>query len=105
MVLARLAPDISEADFLTAVVEVAMLRGWRVYHALPARTSKGWRTPTQGHVGFVDLVMARRGRVIFAELKTAHGRLSAAQQEWFTALGDVYLWRPQDFDEIRRVLR
>lgn len=102
---ASLPPDISESDFTDAVIELAMLRGWRVYHALPCRTNKGWRTLTQGHTGFLDLTLARRGVVLFAELKTRKGRLTAGQSLWIEHLPNAYVWRPADLDEIRRVLR
>lgn len=86
---------ISEDEFLRAVIDLAKLRGWRVAHFRPARTRGGWRTPVQGHNGFPDLVLARNGVVIFAELKTDGGKLSEDQQTWAHHLGgSMYLWRP-----------
>jgi len=60
--------------------------------------------------GFPDLVLLRPPRVIFAELKTADGRLSPDQREWRTKLlacpgVEYHLWRPEDWDELREVLR
>lgn len=59
--------------------------------------------------GFPDLVLVRRPRVIFAELKAERGRLLDAQRDWLAALRDCsvesYLWRPSDWPEIERVLR
>ena len=76
----------NEAQFTTIVIEMAKALGWLVYHQRPARTAKGWRTALQGHAGFPDLVLAKDGRVIFAELKSAKGRLSDAQKGWLEAL-------------------
>lgn len=105
MPLHLLPPTISESDFTDVVIEIAMLRGWQVAHFRPCRTDKGWRTLMQGHVGYPDLTMARRGLVIFAELKTMKGRVSPSQRTWLDTLPNAYLWRPADLDEIRKVLR
>lgn len=63
----------------------------------------------QGDKGFPDLVLVGRGRVIFAELKTAKGVVSDDQREWIEAIAatpvEVYLWRPADLDEIAEILR
>lgn len=101
------APHETENQFLAAVLEYAALQGWRCFHARPARTEKGWRTAGQGNgaKGFPDLVMARNGAVIFAELKSARGHLSASQRRWMVELPQVYIWRPQDWDEIEQLLR
>ena len=100
-------PKISEAEFQTTVVELATLRGWLVHHTRAARTQDGWRTPLQGHKGFPDLVLARAGNVIFAELKSEIGRLSHEQQAWAAHLppDSYYLWRPCDFDTAVDILR
>ncbi len=89
----------SERQFLDAVIEAASASGWLVAHFRPAQTEKGWRTPMQGHPGFPDLVLARDGVVIFAELKSEKGRVSAEQQKWIAATHG-YLWRPSDWKQI-----
>lgn len=94
----------TEADFQTLVVDYARLQGWLVHHTRPARTGKGWRTPIQGDVGFPDLVLARAGRVVFAELKSEKGRLSAGQSAWLKAV-DGLVWRPSDWQTIKEILR
>lgn len=106
------AQAISERELQEWVIELAKLRGWKVAHFRPAKTAKGWRTPMQGDPGFPDLVLARAGRVVFAELKSEKGRLSPGQQGWTEALGrfnpdgqEVYVWRPRDRDLIVEVLR
>lgn len=99
----------TEGEFQTAVIALAHLRGWKVAHFRPARTERGWRTPMEGDAGFPDLVLARKGSVIFAELK-AHGKNpSADQADWLAALqGDngveVYVWRPEDMDQVQMIL-
>jgi hypothetical protein len=66
----------------------------------------------QGDPGFPDLVLARRGRVIFAELKSEKGHLTKEQASWLghlssvrgTIAPEVYEWRPSDLPEIQSVL-
>lgn len=82
----------SEQELLDAVVDLAMLNRWAVCHFRPAKTQRGWRTAIQGHIGFPDLVIARKGVVLFRELKgyNARGRLgqlSSEQRDWANQLG------------------
>lgn len=86
----------SEAQFTAAVIDFAQYKGWLVAHFRPARTTRGWRTPVQGDKGFPDLVLARDGRVIFAELKVGKNKMSVEQERWSTALPEMYLWHPAD---------
>lgn len=99
----------TEGQLLRNVVDLCAWLGLRVHHCRPARTASGWRTPIQGDVGFPDLVVAGEGGVVFAELKSRTGRLSAGQQVWRDVLlgsGQVWLlWQPSDWpDRIRAVL-
>lgn len=103
---------LSEREWQRQVLEYARLRGWRAAHFRPARISGGrWRTPVAADgAGFPDLVLARGGRVIFAELKAEGGRLSAEQRAWLEALREaggveVHVWRPKQWDEVEEVLR
>ena len=126
-------PPLSERDFQEQIIQLAKLHGWMVHAERPARTKDGWRTAIQGDPGFPDLVLAREGVVIYAELKSEKGRLSPAQIEWSVALHEVdqrardqafavqesrglphpsievvvrsFIWRPSDWDEIEKVLR
>lgn len=101
---------ITERDFQRAVVELARLHGWRVHHTRHALNRRGqWRTPIQGDAGFPDLVLARGGRVIFAELKRKGGRPTPQQQMWLQTLAqsggvEVYVWNPDDWDRIVEIL-
>lgn len=92
---------VGERDFQALVVQLARLRGWRVYHTFDSR-----RSPA----GFPDLVLARPPRLVIAELKSEKGRVADEQREWlrdFLACGvfETKLWRPSDWQEIEDVLR
>jgi hypothetical protein len=91
------------------MIQLAKALGYRVAHFRPGRTAAGWRTAVQGDgAGFVDLVLGRE-RVVFAELKTDRGRLTAQQAAWVRALQaagqEVHVWRPSQWDAIVEVLR
>ena len=58
------AQDLTEKQFMTAVVEMARMLGWLVYHTHDSRRSEA---------GFPDIVAVRRERVVFIELKTEKG--------------------------------
>jgi hypothetical protein len=113
-----LAEHVTEDDLKDKILDFARLRGWMIHHDRPAR-KKGrngedeWYTAVEGHKGFPDLVLARRGRVIFAELKTHRGVVSPDQKAWLAELApagsiadvDVFVWRPRDWPFIVKVLR
>lgn len=104
----------TEDEFKDAVVELAQRTGWLVMHTRPARTNKGWRTPLQGDRGFPDLVLVKRPRVIFAELKSQRGSLTIDERRWMDELYQVadesngivtaVVWRPSDWDAIADLL-
>ena len=103
---------VTEAAFQRQVIDLAKLCGWRVAHFRPAMNRRGvWATQMQGDPGFPDLVLAREGRVIFAELKSERGKMTPDQQAWRWALGagrvgcTAYVWRPADWPRIEEVLR
>ena len=94
----------TEKAFLDAVVELATLCQWLVYHTYDSRRSQA---------GFPDLVLVKKKQLIFAELKTNKGRLRPEQREWLDMLGlmaddctnvGFYLWRPSDWDTIEKLL-
>lgn len=101
----------TEAAFQQQVIHLAMLYGWQVNHQRPCQTRSGrWLTATQGHTGFPDLVLAHPTRgLVFAELKTARGRLSPHQTAWLSVLTragvEAYVWRPDQLDIITARLR
>lgn len=105
-----LSENISEAQFMQAVVDMARWHQWRVFHPRTVRTITGHHlTAYTGHAGFPDLVLASKDGVIFAELKTQKGRPSNHQQLWRAALeaggAEYYLWRPSDWWDIEKRLR
>ena len=101
---------LTEAQFQEQVIDLARLAGWRVAHFRTARTAKGWRTPVAADgAGFPDLLLARGGCLLIAELKSEQGRLSTEQRAWLISLRavpgiDVRVWRPSDWPVIQQTL-
>ncbi len=101
----RVAPPVPgerESEFQRRVEKLAKEHGWMCYHTYDSQKSEP---------GYPDLhfVHTERGESFFVELKTATGRASQPQVKWLLALQKVghtvYLWSPNDWDEIERVLR
>lgn len=93
---------LSEAQLQSLVIELAQLAGFFIFHDHDSRRN------TRGLPDLI-LVHPRTGRLVFAELKTAAGRVRPEQKAWLAALGirhEAYLWRPADWfsGEIQRVL-
>lgn len=91
--------SMTEDQLLSNVLELCTRLGLRTAHFRPARTAQGWRTPVQGHgKGFPDLVVVGPGGVLYRELKSDRGSLTADQREWLTALTaagvDADVWKP-----------
>ncbi len=98
----------TEAAFQRQVLTLARLYRWRVAHFRPGRTAKGWRTAVSGDgKGFPDLVLVRE-YVLFVELKTDSGRLTAEQKVWQAALQAAgqraLVWRPANWKAIEATL-
>lgn len=100
---ARQALDavVPEKEFQGQVVDLALLRSWRVWHDNDSRRNAA---------GLPDLLLLRPPRLLFVELKAEKGRLSAEQRAWQDELGrcpgvETYVWRPGDWPEIEEVLR
>ena len=97
-------PRLTESQFTSQVVRLAMLYGWQVCHFRPARTAKGWRTPVQGHAGMPDIIAVRNGRKVGAELKVGNNKPTEDQLLWLQHWGqDAYLWYPEDWKQIEDV--
>jgi hypothetical protein len=100
----------TEKQFQEQVIDIARSCHWLIHH------DRGdYRQCIGGDAGFPDLVMARKGRVIFAELKSKGGKVSSHQLAWLGMLGEgsvtrrgsqpeVYLWRPAHLDQIADIL-
>jgi hypothetical protein len=116
---------VTEIEFEQAVVDLAHMFDWRVASFRPAQTGKGWRTPVKyDGKGLPDLTMVHAsGHVIFAEMKAQRGTLSPEQAEWgavmLNATANITMllrdevddppvaycvWRPDDADDIARIL-
>jgi hypothetical protein len=116
--LARDPALLSEAELSGLVVELARLGGWTFrYHTLRSKGSAS---------GFPDWVFVKGPRLLFVELKSEAGKVSAKQLEWIKALEEVEtgigqctcaaciasgaasvevrVWRPSDWDEIVETL-
>lgn len=109
---------VTEAGLLRAIVRFAGLHGWRWFHcpdAALAELAKSERWDAMPAPGYPDLTLARGGRLIFAELKSAKGKIRDDQAGWLAELEEVrhergievYVWRPRDWSsgKIEEVLR
>jgi hypothetical protein len=89
---------VDEDDFTTQVRLLAEALGWIVYHTHDSRKSAP---------GFPDLVLVRE-RIVFAELKMPGKQATAEQAAWLHTLmragAEVYLWVPEQWEEIGQVL-
>lgn len=106
-----LARSVREADLQANVLALARALGYRRVHFRPAQDRRGrWATHQAGDAGFPDTVLARPGRLIFAELKSIGGRLAPEQDEWLRVLKaagvEAYVWDPRHWlsGEIERTL-
>lgn len=90
---------LSEAQWQRQVLDLAKAFGWLAYHTHDSRHSAA---------GYPDLTLVRDDRLMFAELKTDVGKLSAEQCHWLDALAaagqTVHVWRPGQWDEIVELL-
>ena len=105
----------SESDFTRMVIDLARLCRWRVAHFRTVQIARKsgatyFATPVQGDgAGFPDLILVRKRRCIAAELKVGKNNTSEAQDEWLAAFRgtgsvEAFVWRPEEWEEIERVL-
>ena len=122
------APAWSESEFQRHVLALARQFGWGISQGSWQRVQEeaaqyGVTPPPMdglayhtryslgSDAGWPDLVLVRRAdrRLLFAELKTDRGRVSARQSAVIELLrhvgAEVYLWRPADLPEIGEILR
>lgn len=102
----------SEAQLQDSVLELARRLRYRVAHFGVAQVGGRWVTPVQADgAGWPDLALARPGRFLVAELKSAKGKLSGEQQDWLSVLAragvEIHVWYPHDWQSglVERVLR
>lgn len=86
---ASMARAMTEDELLAGITDAATFLGWRWMHVRRSDLAI-----VQGHQGFPDLVLARDGDVVFAELKTELGNLTPEQVAW-----GEQLQRPWDDDQ------
>ena len=107
----QISTHMSERDWQHMVTDTAKWFDWTYYHSRPALTQAGkWSTPLEGLAGFPDLVLVHKTRgLVFAELKSQKGRLTAKQEHWIDTLSlagaEAYVWRPSDWPQVLRRLR
>lgn len=97
-------PTVTEAEYQRFILDYARALGWHRMHtrAVPVKQRNGIRhiTPLSGEEGFVDLVLARKGRIAFLELKSEKGRPTDQQVDWLNALSGqrdpIEKWRSRD---------
>jgi hypothetical protein len=92
----------SEADLMAAVIALARLYSWSVFHPYDSRRSAA---------GYPDLTLVREGQLLFVECKREDGRLTQDQSDWLLRLSRVpgvvaTVWRPSDWSsgEIEQTL-
>ncbi len=97
------ATQMTEAELLRNVIDLAELFKWRCAHFRPGMNRRGiWQTAMSGSqaAGFPDLVLVR-DRLVMVELKADRGRTTSEQQDWLAALSNAgvesYVWRPSDW--------
>lgn len=109
------ALPITEDQLQATIIGTARALGWHVAHFRPAATARGYRTPMQGHKGYPDLTLARRGVVFVWELKGWQGvkrptlnKPTPEQLAWLEAIGagvaDARVVYPADIDDALEAL-
>mgnify|MGYP003649731168 FL=1 len=93
--------EMSERQLQDSIIQLAETVGWTVVHVNDSRKQRA--------TGLPDLLMIRRPRVVWAELKREAnaGRnknsLTPIQQWWFDELQacgeEAHLWRPADWHD------
>lgn len=106
---------ILESDWQKTVIDLLHLYGYRVCETRKARVQKHgvdvYRTPWGADgKGQLDLIAINRQlkSLIVIENKTENGRLSPEQKEWhddwISVCKDVYVLRPDNFEDLRNRL-
>ena len=90
---------VKEKDFQRTVIHLAELTGWLFHYVPDSRMCPP---------GYPDLFLVRGKRMLFRELKTGTGKLRPKQEQFINAIkeagGDVKVWRPCDWEEIKDTL-
>jgi hypothetical protein len=102
--------NMTERIFQDHILQLCSMYGWLAHHVPPMRYNNrnalGNNWGTGGLAGMPDLTLiSQRGQgIIYAELKTETGKLSAQQTQILSTLhrngAEVYVWRPSDLTKI-----
>lgn len=85
--------SMTEDTLLGLVLSTARTFGWLAHHSRPAMMRSGrWATALQGDSGLPDLVMARAGHLVVAELKRYGRRPTMGQCIWLAEMAGVEEW-------------
>lgn len=96
---------ITEREFQQQILDLAKMLKWMGYFTWSSRHSPA---------GFPDLILLKDRVMVVAELKAKDargkiGQLTPEQYEWLEAFMEitpfVYLWYPEDIEEIAKCLR
>lgn len=100
----------TEEQLKAAVLELATMYQWKVFSVTNStrliKKGNGFirvkNINPQGN-GFPDLVLVRRGQIIFVELKQDGRYPELEQKEWLAALAvggpvQTFVWRPKDLE-------
>jgi hypothetical protein len=86
------ARAMTEQQLQESVEELAALLGWWAWHDQDSRRNRA---------GLPDLILVRRNRLMWCELKTQDGRIRPEQRHVLAMLQTagqvVHLWRPSDW--------
>lgn len=99
-----------EKDFQRKVVGLFRGAGWLVCHFSDSRRQikPGVFVGDVNAKGFPDLVLVKRTRIVFAELKSEKGTVTKEQRMWLDALSaagcETYLWRPKHYEGVVKVV-
>jgi uncharacterized protein YfaT (DUF1175 family) len=100
MTMLPVEPKLTERQFQARVVTYARIMGWRCYHQFDSRRSEA---------GWPDLVLIRRPRVVFVEVKAQRTPITTAQRECLGLLRscaqEAYVVRPSDWPALEKLLR
>jgi hypothetical protein len=89
----------TESEFQSAILQLARLCGWWVYHPWYSNHSeRGWP----------DLVIIGYGQIMYRELKSGKRKVTPSQAAVIELInangGDAKVWRPEDWPEIEETL-
>lgn len=106
---------ITEKAFEHQVIQYARLMGWRIWKDRATNRRRrcascgAWSAGARNPAGLPDLILIRRPRLVWVELKAERGRLSDDQRAWIEDLRasgqECYLWRPSEWRKVEEKLR